>query len=172
MLTISYDNQDLGSAPYLALPEPFTSRYRLTLLTEDDIPSITKILSDKAVSGVLANVPQPYTLEDAREWYNSQPSNLEFEKLELKTEEEKSRLLVTRYPFSVIREVESGHFVGYFTIRRNVWEWKELVDPEERKKLKEENDRKIAGDESINYSIGTVLPVLCVLITSSISPLD
>lgn len=60
--------------PYLALPDAFP-RYKLTLLEEEDLPTITSILSNKFISQYLNNVPEPCTLKDAKYWYNLQPSN-------------------------------------------------------------------------------------------------
>jgi len=152
-VTVHHDCSNLN-APYLPLQEPFTSQYRLSLLKEDDLPSIVKILSNPSVSDFLANVPQPYRIENAREWYKSQPCNSEYRDLAAKTDENKKELLLARFPFSVIREVNTGELVGNFSIRRNGWEWMEGIDPIGRQRLKTENESKVAGDETIKYSIG------------------
>lgn len=142
-------------SPYLSLPEPFTHDYRLSLLEEDDLQSITYILSDSTISLFLANVPRPYTIDDAYEWYKTQPSNNEFKHLGEKSEQGE-KILLNRFPFSVIRDVKTGQLVGYFSIRRNEWEWMEGVNPEGRKRLRYENDAKVTGDENIRYSIGEI----------------
>lgn len=157
---LAYDCINGVAQPYLPLPEPFTAHYRLTLLEETDLSTITKILSQSLVAQFLRNVPQPYTIQDAQEWYKSQPSNVHFHNFKYRSEEEKKLLLCFRFPFSVIRSKENDELVGYLSIRRNEWEWMEGISPTERKKLRKENDAKIAGDKSISYSIGEVLEPL------------
>lgn len=159
--------------PYLALPDPF-SRYKLTLLEEEDLPTITSILSNEPISQYLNTVPELYTLDDAKYWYNLQPSNANIRNLRESTgtkeeQEEQKQVLMSRFPFSVIRDSESGLLVGYFSIRRNEWEWMEGFDPSGRASLRQANDRRKDGDEAISYSIGKRDVLLLIRNTPSLT---
>ncbi len=46
-----------------------TDRLILRDPEEQDLPAITELVGDLAVSRMLTRVPHPYTLEDARAWY-------------------------------------------------------------------------------------------------------
>lgn len=145
--------------PYLLLRDPFV-RYRLTLLSKDDLPAMTSILSDTTIAQYLLNVPEPYTEQDALSWYNMQPTNHDLHYLSTKSEQKQKCVLSGRFPFSVIRDMESngGELVGYFSIRRNNWEWMAAIDPAGRANLRKDNEAKEAGDKSISYSIGEQSP--------------
>ncbi len=53
------------------MSEITTERLVLRAPVERDLPAIADLLSDIAVSRMLARVPHPYRLDDARRWYEA-----------------------------------------------------------------------------------------------------
>jgi hypothetical protein len=154
------DDED-ANAPYVQLAAPF-ERYQLVLPDVKDAPIVHSILSNPAMTGNMSNVPEPYTYEDAFKYYALQPSNADFRGLpkssassEEDEEEIRKKILMSRWPFVTTRGIETGDFIGNFTIRRNQWDWiTGCANAMKRQLLIEENGAKEAGDESICYSIG------------------
>ncbi|WP_299809658.1 GNAT family N-acetyltransferase [uncultured Roseibium sp.] len=53
----------------MRLPELRTGRLLLRPVVPEDLPVITRLIGDYDVAKMLARVPHPYSLEDARYWY-------------------------------------------------------------------------------------------------------
>ena len=57
--------------------EILTKRLRLSLYNESDMPYIVEILNNINVSKNLASVPHPYTIKDAKNFYDHIYKNIE-----------------------------------------------------------------------------------------------
>ena len=141
MVVVLVDPTD--NSLYAPLPEPF-STYRLTRMRASDAQQIHTILRDSKVAGNLSSVPEPYTLKHAEAFVSS------FIKKDSNHNADIEASLCADWSLSVIRDM-SGILVGSVNIRRNRWEGS---DPNKAATLVAENEKKVAGNESIQYSIG------------------
>ncbi|KAF8849415.1 hypothetical protein BDZ45DRAFT_663248 [Acephala macrosclerotiorum] len=152
--------------PYLSLPAPHTN-VRLTPPRKEDGPAVISILNHPLVYMNLAGPPYSYIQKDWDTWY---PELSEFTNKalwELQAAEDSTRSGDTKngsgVPLSTIREVDSEtgeeSLIGEINFRRR--EFLTVLDVEERKRVKMENDARDAGDPGIVWEIGFYLSPTC-----------
>jgi len=140
--------------PYVPLPAPF-SEYRLTLLSLEDAESIHQILRQSSVATMCSRVPEPYTLDDAHFFLSTimAPVFKRVKEVDWTKPDQVAQACKGVMPFIALRDA-TGKMVGDIGIRRNVFEWMEMDDPAEMRKLSKENAERPEGDPEIRYSIG------------------
>ncbi|TFY83041.1 hypothetical protein EWM64_g973 [Hericium alpestre] len=166
-------NEQTGE-PYIRLPEPHANIV-LTPPRPSDVPFTVQILNDVRVYRFLSGPPYPYRLEDAESWLKSIKAETDAVWKDLQDaarDDPDGRgpvKIVNGSPVRTIREQrEDGTevYLGDAEFRRH--DFADVVHPEERARLKAENDAKEAGDPSIIWTIGVTISdtflALCILL--------
>ncbi|KZT30922.1 acyl-CoA N-acyltransferase [Neolentinus lepideus HHB14362 ss-1] len=142
---------------YLRLPPPHQNII-ITPLRPTDADAIAQNLNDIRVYDNLSNVPHPYTQKHAEEWIKRVRSRSDelLERLREGSDDEPK--VVDGCPVMTLREVKGDGtdiFLGDLTIARS--SFAEVVDPDERAHLRNENEARPNGDPGIVYMIGDYL---------------
>lgn len=141
--------------PYLRLPSPH-SNIILTppRLNDDDSKDIVQILNDRRVFQWLESTPYPYNLEHAKEWLKSTSKEAEMALREL---EETQGGFVGGCPVRILREVkENGDEIFLGDCRIGKWQFDDILDLEERERLRKENDQRLPGDSETVWDFGGI----------------
>ncbi|KAA1468480.1 hypothetical protein DENSPDRAFT_814755 [Dentipellis sp. KUC8613] len=141
--------------PYLRLPAPH-SNIIITPLRPSDATGMVEALNDPAIYQWLSGPAFPYLPTHAEWWINQvQPVETAAWK-ELQEGDADAPLKIVGYcPVSAIREqLDDGTevYLGSADFKRH--DYIDIVDLEERARLKAENDAKEAGDPTIIWSFG------------------
>ncbi|KAF9224041.1 hypothetical protein BS17DRAFT_704202 [Gyrodon lividus] len=147
--------------PFLRLLAPHQNII-ITPPRDGDEVKMTSILNDTRVVLNFATIPIPYTLEEAqvllkhsKEQTDAILEDLRAFELEHPTSPPK---IVGGCPVRCIREVRGDGtdvYIGNVWVYRGAYE--DVLDPMERAKVVEENNRKPAGDSSIRWAFGDYL---------------
>lgn len=144
--------------PFLRLPAP-NDNIILTAPRTNDTKSLAPIINNPRVSIWLEGPPIPYRDEDAEEWLALIVKQSEDILAELREEDrlnpEGPLKVVGGCPVRHIREVlpdGTDIYLGDIGISRAQME--EVLDPDERKRAVEANNRKAVGDPSIVWTFG------------------
>src|SRR5271163_3842292 len=99
----------------------FSEEYSLSPHSRDDAPEIIKNLSDREISDNLRNVPNPYTLKDAADWfarYDEEKLNPETSPIRFAIRENASRKMIG--DIAVRHLKDHTFFVGYW-LAKEYW---------------------------------------------------
>ncbi|TFY71136.1 hypothetical protein EVG20_g1876 [Dentipellis fragilis] len=141
--------------PYLRLPAPH-SNIIITPLRTSDAPAMTEALNNPDVYQWLSGPPFPYLPTHAEWWIeHAQPVEAAVWKELQEGDADAPLKVVGSCPVSAIREqLNDGTevYLGSADFRRH--DYVDIVDLEERARLKAENDAKEVGDPTIIWSFG------------------
>ncbi|KAG0709436.1 GNAT domain-containing protein [Suillus ampliporus] len=134
--------------PFLRLPAPHQNII-LTPPREGDQAVLTHHMNDPAIYKWIEGPPVPYLPEHAEFWVQL-----------VKGQSDATLEFVDVSPVRHLREVKENGIdvlIGDLNLRRSPIE--EVLDEEDRKRLQEENEKKQAGDPTIQYAVGDWLAV-------------
>ncbi|EXJ59221.1 hypothetical protein A1O7_06653 [Cladophialophora yegresii CBS 114405] len=154
----------LASDFCVPIPHP-TLKIALTPPRESDRDASVAGINDPAVYMNLNSPPYPYTDKDWAEWYaiNGGASDANLAELKAIHQEQPPSVVASRdwstrgwlgqRPWtSTIRDVVDGRFIGNISMGRETFMY--ILDPEERQRRKDENDKLQPGDPRILWMIG------------------
>lgn len=170
--------------PYLPLPLTTSPPLLLTPQRPTDVPRIVDTLTDPAVGLQLIGPPWPFTGADAHSWGELLRVQAEEVFRELKARTELAQVTTEepleggiggaapagtrRWPIPApkmhaLRRADTGDWAGDFGVTR--WQFDDVADPAERKRLIDENEAKDTFDPTVIWTYG------CGSFTNAPSPL-
>lgn len=167
--------------PYLPLPLTTSPPLILTPQRPTDVSRIVETLTDPAVGMQLIGPPWPFKAEDAHSWGESLRAQAEevFRDLKARTEQlgeistnenheergterQEGEKATTRKRWPIpapkihsLRRADNGAWAGDFGVTR--WQFDNVVDPEEKQRLIDENEAKEVFDPTITWTYGFYL---------------
>jgi hypothetical protein len=164
--------------PYLPLPLTTSPPLILTPQRPTDVSRIVETLTDPAVGMQLIGPPWPFKAEDAHSWGESLRAQAEevFRDLKARTEQlgeistnenheergterQEGEKATTRKRWPIpapkihsLRRADNGAWAGDFGVTR--WQFDNVVDPEEKQRLIDENEAKEVFDPTITWTYG------------------
>lgn len=154
---MEFDNDNI---PFLRLPHPHNNKI-LTVRRDSDGPALISMLNHPDVYMNLAGPPFPYTQShyDAHTKETSGGVDLalsEFREIEGFRGDQNGKKWVSGVPFAIIREddpqTETSTVLGDFIVGRSGFF--EVKDEDDKKRMKDQNDRLETGDPNIVWEIG------------------
>lgn len=165
--------------PYLPLPLTTSPPLILTPQRPTDVPRIVETLTNPAVGMQLIGPPWPFKAEDAHSWGESLRAQAEDVFRDLKARTEQAEISTNgdgedegterpdgnetpetnrqRWPIPApkihsLRRADNGAWAGDFGVTR--WQFDNVVDPEEKQRLIDENEAKDVLDPTVIWTYG------------------
>ncbi|KAI0275299.1 hypothetical protein BC834DRAFT_965699 [Gloeopeniophorella convolvens] len=147
--------------PYLRLPMPH-EHIVIAVPRMQDAPQICEIFNDPRVYRWVSRPPFPYLMEHAIAWQEGARADSfavwrELQQADVKHPNGPLKIVGGCPVRSILQGNPDGSFTYLGDCGMNRHQFDDIMDPEEKAKLVEENEARLAGDPEIIWSMGVYL---------------